>query len=48
MKAERTAAGKEIRKSRRGLLYELKSNKCIYLMALPVALYYIILCYMPM
>lgn len=48
MKAERTAAGKEIRKSRRGLLYELKSNKCIYLMALPVALYYIIFCYMPM
>lgn len=33
---------------RKGILYELRTNKCLYLMALPVVLYYVIFCYAPM
>lgn len=35
-------------KKRKGILFELKSNSCLYLMALPVILYYAIFCYAPM
>ena len=48
MRTKKTAVGSGLKTGRRGILYELKSNKCLYLMALPVALYYIIFCYMPM
>lgn len=35
-------------KKRKGIIYELKNNYCLYLMALPVVLYYAIFCYAPM